>query len=114
MRTNLLKKDDIVFTEHPKYPGVRIAKLVTLKEACPIGVSILEIESDETIPVHTHDPNVDSIYIMAGQGEAFVNGVWQPIEQGDYIFVPALDRHGIKNTGEGLLKLFVVHSPPLF
>lgn len=114
MHTKFLKKDNIVFEKHPKYTGVRIAKLITLQEAGPIGVSILEIATDTTIPVHTHAPNIDSIYILAGNGEAFLNGVWQPIEHGDYIFAPALEEHGIKNTGKGLLKLFVVHSPPLF
>jgi mannose-6-phosphate isomerase-like protein (cupin superfamily) len=31
----------------------------------------------------------------------------------DHIFVPAVDEHGIRNTGTGSLKIFVHHGPPL-
>ncbi|MBP2676111.1 MAG: Cupin 2 conserved barrel domain protein, partial [Deltaproteobacteria bacterium] len=45
--------------------------------------------------------------------EAYVNGAWEPVEEGDYIFVPESTEHGMKNTGDGPLKIFVHHSPPL-
>jgi quercetin dioxygenase-like cupin family protein len=60
-----------------------------------------------------HDPHVDSILVISGKGEAYVNGRWESVEAGDYIFVPKGDEHGIRNAGDGYLKIFVHHSPPL-
>ncbi|MEW6326728.1 MAG: cupin domain-containing protein [Thermodesulfobacteriota bacterium] len=113
MNTKFYPHAEISFVDHPKYARVKIAALVTSKDTGSISVCLLEIAPKTEIPVHTHDPQVDSIFVMAGQGEAYVNGSWQKIATGDYIFVPALDEHGVRNTGDAYLKLFVHHSPPL-
>ncbi len=39
--------------------------------------------------------------------------LWKKTAAGDHIFVPAVDEHGIRNTGTGSLKIFVHHGPPL-
>ena len=102
------------FTDHPKFSGVKIAVLVTGKDSPVISVSQLLIEPGIAIPIHTHTPHqVDSIMIVSGQGEAYVNGGWQSIRAGDYLLVPAEIEHGVKNTGTDPLVLFVHHSPPL-
>ena len=104
----------IAFEDHPKFGGVKLAKLVTGKDTESISICILELARDTLIPIHTHDPNVDSIYILEGSGDAYINGKWQKVSRGDYIFVNANEEHGIRSSKEGTLKLFVVHSPPLF
>ncbi|MBT8763133.1 cupin domain-containing protein [Desulfohalobiaceae bacterium Ax17] len=109
-----LKKEDITFEDHPKFEGVKIAKLVSSQDTDTVSVSMLEISPDTEIPIHTHDPNIDSVYVLEGQGEVFTAGKWQKLSAGDYIFIPAQEEHGVKNTGKDILKLFVVHSPPFF
>jgi len=74
----------------------------------------LDISPDTLIPIHTHDPNVDSIYILEGSGEVYVNGDWHKVSGGDYTFVNANEEHGVRSGKEGHMKLFVVHGPPLF
>ncbi|MBW2466804.1 MAG: cupin domain-containing protein [Deltaproteobacteria bacterium] len=64
-------------------------------------------------PLHTHDPQIDSIFIVSGQGEGYVNGDWRKIRAGDYLFVPPGVDHGIRNSGTGSLVLMVHHSPSL-
>jgi quercetin dioxygenase-like cupin family protein len=102
----------IEFVDHPKYAGVRISILVSKKDTEAVSVCLLEIGPKTEIPIHTHDPQVDSIYVLTGKGEAYINGSWQPIATGDYIFVPTTEEHGVKNTGNAPLRLFVHHSPP--
>ncbi|NPB10021.1 MAG: cupin domain-containing protein [Thermodesulfobacteria bacterium] len=109
-----VRKEEIEFKDHPKFAGVKIAILVSSKDTDRASISMLRIEPGVEIPIHTHDPQVDSIYVLSGEGEAYVNGSWQKIKTGDYIFVPAREEHGVKNTGSGELELFIVHSPPLF
>lgn len=114
MQAKFYKDSDIKFEDHPKYSGVKIAKLISEKDGLTMGVSQLIIESGIEIPIHTHDPHIDSIYVIDGKGEAFINGEWKVIEKGDYIIVPAKVEHGVKNKSDAPLRLFIVHNPALF
>ncbi|WP_456430933.1 cupin domain-containing protein [Thermosulfuriphilus sp.] len=105
---------EIHFEDHPKFAGVKIAILINHKKSPAVSVSLLEISPGVEIPIHTHDTQADSIYVLDGKGLAYVNGTWQEIGQGDYIFVPPKEEHAVRNEGEGVLRLFIVHSPPLF
>ncbi len=111
--TSFFNNAEIVWGDHPKFSNVRLALLVSGKQAPEMSVCMLDIAAGTDIPIHTHDPQTDSIFILQGQGEAYVNGGWKPIAAGDYIFVPALEEHGIRNTSDDSLVLFVHHSPPL-
>ena len=113
MKTKFFKNSEITFADHPKFENVKIAALITAKDTDTASVCILDIAPDTEIPVHTHDPQIDSIFVVEGNGKAFVNGRWRTIKKGDYIFVPAHEEHGINNNGSGSLILFVHHSPPL-
>jgi len=103
----------ITFTDHPRFANVKLAVLVSQTDTDAVSVSQLLIAPATEIPIHTHEPQTDSIFVMAGSGQAYVNGEWRPIAPGDYIFVPATVEHGIRNTGPTTLKLFIHHSPPL-
>jgi quercetin dioxygenase-like cupin family protein len=114
MQTLFRPLSERAFTDHPKFAGVRIAVLVSADRSAAVGVSLLEIAPGIGVPVHVHDPNVDSIYVLSGHGEALINGEWKEIAQGDYLFVPAHVEHGVRNNGSRPLGLLVHHSPPLF
>lgn len=113
MHTKFFRQQEMIFARHPKYDNVRIATFVTGTDTTTASVCLLEIAAGTAIPVHTHEPQVDSIFIVEGCGEAYVNGKWEKIGPGDYIFAPATEEHGIRNTCTGPLRLFVHHSPPL-
>lgn len=102
------------YSDHPRFEGVKIAVLVKESDTEKVSVSELIISPGVEAPVHTHDLQADSIYVVSGQGEAFLDGTRQKVAAGDYIFVPAGAEHGISNTGPENLQLFVHHSPPLF
>ena len=104
---------EVVFSDHPKFADVKLAVLVNKEDTDSVSVSLLLIAPATDIPIHTHDPQADSIFVLEGSGQAYVNSEWRAIAPGDYIFVPANQEHGIKNTGPATLKLFIHHSPPL-
>ena len=108
------KASDIVFQDHPTFEGVKMAQLAGKNDGSPVGISILKIESGVEIPIHIHKESIDSIYCLKGCGEIFDGSGWKGLNQGDYCFVPSGERHGVKNTGNDILKLFICHSPPLF
>jgi len=110
-----LKKDAAsTFESHPLFDKVSIAKLAGNEQQAPMGISLLDIEAGADIPVHTHDKSYDSIYILSGQAEIYANGKWEHATTGDFFLVPPAEKHGVRNTGHDKLRLFIVHSPPLF
>ncbi|MFP4111320.1 MAG: cupin domain-containing protein, partial [Desulfonatronovibrio sp.] len=102
------------YQDHPKFSGVRMAMLVAEGRSDMVSVSELIIDPGVTVPVHTHEVQADSIYVVSGQGEALVNGDWLGVGPGDHVFVLPGAEHGIRNTGSSPLKLFIHHSPPLY
>ncbi len=106
--------EEIRFQDHPKFAGVKLALLIDAQKSPAMSVSILDISPEVEIPIHTHETQADSIYVLEGEGVAYVNGTWQSIGPGDYILVPPGEEHAVRNTGPGSLRLFIVHSPPLY
>lgn len=113
MKTIYSKKENLNFKNHPKFEGVKIALLVSSKECPDSSVCILKIEDGVEIPVHTHEKQADSIYIVSGKGDFWFNGKWQSATSGDHIFVPAQEEHSVRNTGTEILQIFVHHCPAL-
>ncbi len=114
MKAMFFPESERVFKDHPTFEGVRIAVLVSSSSSDRVGVSVLEIAPGVAVPTHVHELQVDSIYVLAGQGEALLNNSWQIVSAGDYLFVPPGEEHGVRNSGDSPLQLFVHHSPPLF
>lgn len=114
MQGKLSRGSIIEFADHPRFAGVRIAVLVSAKDSDAVSVSLLEISPGVEVPIHTHDPQMDSIFVLSGQGEAYIRGSWQSVGPGDHIFAPSGAEHGVRNTGKDILKLFIHHSPPLY
>jgi quercetin dioxygenase-like cupin family protein len=102
------------YHKHPVFQGVQISKLATKGECDSLGVSLIEITPGAEIGPHIHEASLDSIYVLGGEGEAYVNGEWIGISTGDYLLVPEKVEHGIRNNGRDSLTLFVAHAPPLF
>ena len=79
MITKFFSATDKQFTDHPKFSGVQMAVFVTGNDTDSVSACQLNIEPGIAIPVHTHAPQVDSIFIVSGQGEGYVNGDWREL-----------------------------------
>ena len=113
METKFYPQREMIFTKHPEFDNVKAAIFITSKESNMASVCLIEIAPGSETPIHTHEEQADSVFVVQGHGETYVNGSWLPIEPGDYLFIPAKGEHGTRNTGTGPLRLFVHHSPPL-
>ena len=113
METKFFPQRELIFTKHPTFDNVKVAMFITSKESDTARVFLVEIAPDSETPVHTHEKQAGSVFVVQGHGETYVNGSWEPIEPGDYLFIPEHGEHGTRNTGSEPLRLFVHHSPPL-
>lgn len=54
------------------------------------------------------------LFIVAGTGEAVVNGKKYPLRAGSLILIERGDTHEIRNTGRGPLRTLNVYVPPAY
>ncbi len=76
------------------------------------GLSIVEIEFDDTFSVdpHTHDDHVDSFYVLEGDVEFTVGDRTLRAGPGPLLAAPAGARHGFRATG-GTARVLNFHAP---
>jgi len=110
METKFFPQREIIFTKHPEFDNVKIAMFITDENSDICRVYMIELAPGSETPIHTHEEHADSVFVVQGHGETYVNGSWRPIETGDYIFVPKNGKHGTRNTGSEPLRLFIHHG----
>lgn len=104
----------IEMKSHPKIKDVKIGFILT-KEICKeISITVLEIPPEIEIPIHVHEKEIDTIFVLEGEGEVFINGKWEKIGSGDVVVIFPKEQHGLKCKGETVMKCFIVHSPALW
>ncbi len=73
---------------------------------------LMSIPAGEEIGEEVHARTDQILVVVAGDGEAILDGQVQRADEHSVIFVKAGTRHNVKNTGHKDLKLFTIYSPP--
>lgn len=75
-------------------------------------VVVMCIPPGGEIGTETHVHTEQTLFFLAGAGEAILNGTTSPIAHGDVLVVSPGIEHNIRNTGTSDLKLYTVYAPP--
>jgi mannose-6-phosphate isomerase-like protein (cupin superfamily) len=98
----------------PRYQRDGITSyLLVSKNTCAsenLAITIVEMEPGGVQNLHSHEPE-QMYYILDGSGLMSVDGEESPVQAGDSIFFPPSVVHGLKNTGEGVLRYLSAASP---
>ena len=106
--------ENLEMKPHPKFEGVKIGYILTKEKHSELSITVLEILSGVEIPLHTHEKEVDTIFILEGSAEVFLNETWRRVKEGGVIIISPKEVHGIKAIGEKPLKCYIVHAPALW
>lgn len=63
-------------------------------------------------PLHAHKGVEEVIYIIDGQGQAWIDGELIDFSEGDAVFFPADSRHQVRNTSDRMLITASIFSQP--
>lgn len=63
------------------------------------------------LPVHRHPNHSETVYVVSGTLAVEINGSAHALNAGEACTIAAGDPHTLKNGGQDLLKLIVVHAP---
>ena len=99
---------------HPKFKGVKIGYILTKEKHPELSITVLEVLPGVEIPLHTHEKEVDTIFILEGSAEVFLGESWKGVKEGDVIVISPKEVHGVKAVGERSLKCYIVHAPALW
>lgn len=108
------REKDLQWTAHPFLP-IQIKRLLTQKDdQADVTCFLVRIPAGQSIPVHVHETQEDIIFLLAGQGKMWIEGVGEfPIGPGTFIRVPKNTSHKIYDVTEEILN-YDLFSPPLF
>lgn len=61
-----------------------------------------------SLGLHAHNGDVETYYILKGEGIINDNGNRQPVKAGDVIFTDNGEQHSLENTGSGNLEFIAL------
>jgi mannose-6-phosphate isomerase-like protein (cupin superfamily) len=96
-------------------PGRELQWLVTPETigAEKISMAVMDCPPGSTVrPLHSHKDIEEILFILEGQGEAWVDGEVAAFRQGDAVLFPANSKHMVRNTGNTSLRTCSIFSPP--
>jgi quercetin dioxygenase-like cupin family protein len=100
----------VELTPHPKIPGVRIGYILSKEESPNLSLIVLELSPKVEVPIHTHDVQVDSIFVLEGRGEVYLNGEWKEVKAGDVVVILPGEEHALRAKEEGI-RCYIAHGP---
>ena len=98
----------------PRYSRDGITSYLLVGESTTGSESITTtlVEMNPGGKQHIHSHVTEQCYmILEGQGLMTVGEEAEVVENGDVVFIPSNSPHGLKNTGEGMLRYISAGSP---
>jgi quercetin dioxygenase-like cupin family protein len=69
-----------------------------------VAMGVLELPPGSQLAPHRHAPQ-EVYYVVAGEGDVFLDGAWRPARAGDVAYFPAAAVHGARNFGDGEFRI---------
>jgi uncharacterized cupin superfamily protein len=95
--------------------GLDLHWLVTPESvgAQKLSVAIMNCHPHAVVrPMHAHRDIEEVIFILDGEGEAWVDGERANFKKGDAVLFPANSVHQVRNTGDSALRTASIFSAP--
>ena len=74
---------------------------------------VADFPANAHAPGHMHDVQEEILYVLSGTGEMYFDGKPEPLQPGTCMYVPPGVEHSLNNTGDEVLKVAYVFSPPV-
>ena len=117
VKANIVREQDgipLIYSDCKRGFGIRVVHPQNPKaQSKNVSMQILYIAPGGELATHNHE-NEEIYFILEGKGEGdFGYGNPINVEKGMFFHLPAFALHGLKNTGDSMLKVLISTSPPL-
>ena len=99
-----VEAQEAVLADGTKVNGIYIRWLIDEKlGAKNFAMRRVEIKPSLSVPLHNH-PEEHEIYVLSGTGKFYNDkGEAEIANQGDFVYIPSNEKHGMDNIGEDIL-----------
>lgn len=73
---------------------------------------LMALQPGEEIGTEVHEEHDQFFRFESGIGKVVIDGVESVVKDGSAVVVPAGAQHNVINTGQELMKLYTIYSPP--
>lgn len=73
---------------------------------------LMALQPGEEIGIEVHPEHDQFFRFESGTGKVIIDGVESIVKDGSAVVVPAGAQHNVINTGQAMLKLYTIYSPP--
>jgi mannose-6-phosphate isomerase-like protein (cupin superfamily) len=73
---------------------------------------LMALQPGEEIGEEVHEDRDQFFRIEEGEGEVWIDGICNKVEEDDAIIVPQGARHNVVNSGDEPLRLYTIYGPP--
>jgi quercetin dioxygenase-like cupin family protein len=63
-----------------------------------VAMGVMEVQPGSQLAPHWHEPQ-EVYYVVAGEGEVYLDGEWRAARAGDVAYLPGGHVHGARNRG---------------
>jgi quercetin dioxygenase-like cupin family protein len=108
------REKELTWEPHPYLP-IQIKPFLSKRaDQADVTIFLVRLPVGKEIPEHVHETQEDIIFIVAGKGKMWIDGVGEfVLERGTFVRVPQNTRHRMYDVTEEILN-YDVFTPPLF
>ena len=105
----IVQKDIVPRYKRDNITSTLLVSVLTT-DAKNLTVTLVEMEPEGIQRVHSHEQE-QMYYILEGEGEMTVGNETKEVQKDDSIFFQSKTSHGLKNTGNTILRYLSAASP---
>lgn len=109
----VIDSTSLSWEEHPRINHVYMKSLLTSADNPLANISLVNIPVGRSVTRHLHAGEVESIYLLSGQGELVLGSERVPVKAGSVAAIPKGLEHELHNTGDEAIELLAFFTPPL-
>jgi quercetin dioxygenase-like cupin family protein len=110
---HVIDSTTLPWEEHPRINHVYMKSLLTPDENPLANISLVNIPVGQSVTRHLHATEVESIYVLSGQGELVLGSDRVPVKAGSVAAIPIGLEHELHNTGDESIELLAFFTPPI-
>jgi len=103
---------DEILKDNPLKAGEK-AQTINIAQDDTISLLVLRVTEGVGVKPHVHKTHDETIYVIKGTAQMFINGKWVDIKPGSLHFNPMGKVHTVKNTGNEPLVVISIFTPAM-
>jgi len=108
----ILTSIDEILSANPLKPG-QPGQAIKIAQDETISLQVQVAAAGMAVKRHIHKTHDETVYVVKGTGQLFINDKWVDIKPGSLHFNPMGKVHTIKNTGNEPLVIISIYTPAM-